>query len=769
MSGAATTVAAFPPTRPQPTSPAPRAASAAIPLPLELAVFAALAAYGLVGWARLVEPMPFGRMLAALLAICAGAALLRAIAAGERRGLAMVVVAATVSVVAMIGALVVVGLPARLLAPPHWDEFREQLRLGLGGIEETRLPYAGADSWIRLTLVLGGPALVGFASAIAFWPARTREPLRVLGLVVLLLSYGVPVTLDNPSVEVLWGVPLLVGSVAWLWIARLAGRRLVALAFALAAGLLALPIAGKLNAAAWWDYQTWNWFGAERAVSFQWNHDYGPLDWQRDGTTMLTVQTDTPLYWKASVLDRFDGYRWERAESTDVLAGPEYAARTAIPGAGLLDGHPGWVTDSTFEIRALASSVVIGAGTALSIDGVDGVRVSPDGTLSIDNDPLSPGDHYSVASYVPQPTVDQLRRAPVARNEDRFSGSTLLGIPSPPLAGVDAPVHAIPMPLWGTHDPLARQRLLDSPYADTFRLASRWIAGARTPYDAVRAIDGHLRRDFVYTPNVPQHTFPLPAFLFADKAGYCQQFAGTMGLMLRMLGIPTRVVSGFAPGSEGVTRGTFEVHDFDAHSWVEVYFREIGWVTFDPTPAAAPAESQRLGGEFATAFRGLAPNPAIDHPGPADGGAGGEVSAQALAPPSTGTGPWPAVGIVVATLLLAGAGAAAVLFARRRHRLASGAIADAQISELRAALARLGWRLDPGTTLLAIERRFTGARRTAVRRYAASLREHRYGPDPPPPPGPGERRALRRALSVRGLRGRLRALIAIPPGGPARP
>ena len=58
--------------------------------------------------------------------------------------------------------------------------------------------------------------------------------------------------------------------------------------------------------------------------------------------------------------------------------------------------------------------------------------------------------------------------------------------------------------------------------------------------------------------------------------------------MLRMLGIPSRVASGFAPGVTN-TRGGFQVEDTDAHNWVEVFFPRIGWVTFDPTPAAASA------------------------------------------------------------------------------------------------------------------------------------------------------------------------------------
>ena len=66
-----------------------------------------------------------------------------------------------------------------------------------------------------------------------------------------------------------------------------------------------------------------------------------------------------------------------------------------------------------------------------------------------------------------------------------------------------------------------------------------------------------------------------------------------MALMLRMAGIPARVVSGFSPGAPDLDEdGLFTVRDTDAHSWVEVYFVGIGWVPFDPTPSASPADLQ---------------------------------------------------------------------------------------------------------------------------------------------------------------------------------
>ncbi len=733
-------------------------------LAIELPLFLALAVLGMSQWARLVEPASAGRLAAALAVVCLTAVLLWAVGFLRSRGL-RVLLALAIAVAGAAGALHAAGLPLHLLAPGEWGDLRDNVRGGMGGIEEAQLPYAGPDPWVRLTLILGAPALVALAAALAFWPGRKRGRQRVAALVVLLIAYGVGATLDNPGAEAFWGIVLLICSAAWLWVPGLAvGRRAPAVAVAIAAGVLTLPFVARLNGAAWWDYETWSWFGAQRTVTFKWNHDYGPLDWPREGTTLLTVEADTPLYWKASVLDRFDGYRWERPVPGQPGASAELQARGAIPGDGLELQHPGWVAQATFELRALTSDVVIGAGTTEpnAIDGIEGTLASNDGTLTHTGDPLERGEEYSIVSYVPQPTPDQLREAPPATSRRRFAGSTLLAFPTP-----ESAVTTESMPLWGDQRERIAELVLGSPYAPTYRLAQEWTAGARTPYDAVRAIEGNLRRGFAYTPTVPEHLYPLQSFLFEDRAGYCQQFAGTMGLMLRMLGIPTRVVSGFAPGSLNESTGRYEVHDFDAHSWVEVYFRGIGWVTFDPTPGAAPAESQRLGGEFATAFRGPAPTPIPPDQAAGDGGPAIESGSSSVVAGGASGGPWPMIALGA---LAASAAAGLVVFVvswRRRRRLLDGAAIDDQITEFRAALGRLGWRLGPGTTLLAIERRATGGSRAGIRAYAAALRAHRYAPGSSPPPGPAERRALRAALRGGKAGGRLRALIAVPPGGPA--
>ena len=105
------------------------------------------------------------------------------------------------------------------------------------------------------------------------------------------------------------------------------------------------------------------------------------------------------------------------------------------------------------------------------------------------------------------------------------------------------------VPFWGRSGPPSiADQVAGHPYEQMYSLARRLAAGAATPYDAASRIELHLREHYAYRQDVPNHAYPLPAFLSEDRAGYCQQFSGTMALMLRMLGIPSRVSTGFSPG-----------------------------------------------------------------------------------------------------------------------------------------------------------------------------------------------------------------------------
>jgi hypothetical protein len=77
----------------------------------------------------------------------------------------------------------------------------------------------------------------------------------------------------------------------------------------------------------------------------------------------------------------------------------------------------------------------------------------------------------------------------------------------------------------------------------------------------------------------------LANFLFERKKGHCEYFASSMAVMLRSLGIPSRIVTGFRGGEFNDLTGQYVVRASNAHSWVEAYFPGSGWISFDPTPA----------------------------------------------------------------------------------------------------------------------------------------------------------------------------------------
>jgi hypothetical protein len=117
-------------------------------------------------------------------------------------------------------------------------------------------------------------------------------------------------------------------------------------------------------------------------------------------------------------------------------------------------------------------------------------------------------------------------------------------------------------------------------------LARDVTAYAINDADRARAIERHLRTSYGYTMELPQQeeADPLAHFLFERRKGHCEYFASAMAVMLRYLGVPARVATGFQTGLLNPLTGWYLVRASDAHSWVEVWLPESGWTTFDPTP-----------------------------------------------------------------------------------------------------------------------------------------------------------------------------------------
>jgi protein-glutamine gamma-glutamyltransferase len=122
-------------------------------------------------------------------------------------------------------------------------------------------------------------------------------------------------------------------------------------------------------------------------------------------------------------------------------------------------------------------------------------------------------------------------------------------------------------------------------------LARQITASAGSNYARARVVENYLKTHFGYTLQLPGDRAPDPLayFLFERKKGHCEYFASSMTVMLRTLGIPARVVNGFRGGEYNDLTGNWIVREKDAHSWVEAYFPDFGWVSFDPTPASNAA------------------------------------------------------------------------------------------------------------------------------------------------------------------------------------
>jgi transglutaminase-like putative cysteine protease/type II secretory pathway pseudopilin PulG len=122
------------------------------------------------------------------------------------------------------------------------------------------------------------------------------------------------------------------------------------------------------------------------------------------------------------------------------------------------------------------------------------------------------------------------------------------------------------------------------------RLAATVTADATTRFRKAQALQQWFREDgnFVYSTKAIENAEDgnLDAFLDeSGRVGYCEQFAASMAIMARILGIPARVAVGFLE-SRRVGPGTYEFSSHDLHAWPELYFPGAGWVRFEPTPGA---------------------------------------------------------------------------------------------------------------------------------------------------------------------------------------
>jgi transglutaminase-like putative cysteine protease len=291
---------------------------------------------------------------------------------------------------------------------------------------------------------------------------------------------------------------------------------------------------------------------------------YGPLPTRSTGATMLTITAPEPALWRMETLDYVDG-SWG-AVDTALPHLPEPAARREVV---------------RVRVVGLKEGLVAAPGPVDRVWAPEAATPTSGGGVLLARAP-APGSTYRVEAEVVRATAAQLSRdhTPVGGRVRAYTelrpdegtpprGLSLLSVMSALLG------RRVPPPV----DP--RVALL----------AHRLARGAHSEWGIVSRVERYLADSgrFRYTTNVPEPgPEPLADFLLRTHAGYCQQFAGAAALLLRLAGVPARVVVGFATGRQ-VRPHQYDVRDRDAHEWIEVYFEGYGWIPFNPTPAAGPA------------------------------------------------------------------------------------------------------------------------------------------------------------------------------------
>ncbi|MGY1593737.1 transglutaminaseTgpA domain-containing protein [Geodermatophilus sp. SYSU D00708] len=249
------------------------------------------------------------------------------------------------------------------------------------------------------------------------------------------------------------------------------------------------------------------------------------------------------------VYDNDDGWTVGNLDGEESVAGDDELA----PLPGRRDGRPvdALITALGHEDRFLP---VLYSPLAVQVADADRWRFDPATSTVFGRDATTGGRTWSVASVEPRPGEEELAGAgPLPAELPLVQRYTAL----PPL------------------DPSVPE------------LVGRLTDGLTGPYERVRALyDYFTDRDngFVYSLSTAPGTTgdDLVDFLRLRR-GYCEQYAGAMAVLVRAAGVPARVVLGYTPGTVQPDGSRLVTSD-DAHAWVEVYFDDLGWIPFDPTP-----------------------------------------------------------------------------------------------------------------------------------------------------------------------------------------
>ena len=330
-----------------------------------------------------------------------------------------------------------------------------------------------------------------------------------------------------------------------------------------------------------------NWtrmFSALRSYGVGTNDTYtGSLTLAGPRTVGSTIIMDVFLeeglpnvYWHGLALDTYSDGSWSMKETQTTLHYPEDGD---LPLATLSARRP---VSHTIYNYVPNTSIIYGAPGLVSADrqiyvnhtleGPDNEEMNVQGVKS--RYVMRQGDIYEVVSDVSWADAASLRAAGTAYPD--WVTATYLQVP----------------------DTLTEETLL---------LAEQLTESYDNPFDKAIAVRNYLRANLSYNDQIeapPPDIEPIHYTLFISQEGYCNYYASAMAMMLRAEGVPTRIVQGFAQGEYNEEDHFYRVRAANAHTWVEVYFPNYGWIQFEPTASlpAADRPSGEPGGNGGDAF-----------------------------------------------------------------------------------------------------------------------------------------------------------------------
>jgi hypothetical protein len=284
-----------------------------------------------------------------------------------------------------------------------------------------------------------------------------------------------------------------------------------------------------------------------------------------DDSVVFRAEAAEKNYWKVETKDHYTGKGWIPSESTlSRIGGEDLIPVSSIPSnVETRDENASLFMFMDYDHLIYPAGIQRVLFQRNYILEIDSIKEKVSILNGFDSAPIAP-DSYSVEYKVPKYQATELRET-VAADPNQIDAEFL-----------------------------ARYTQLPDNLPDRVKELAESITEKETNwFDKAKAVERHFGGSgFSYSQSdvaVPgENDDYVDQFLFETKLGYCDNFSTSMAVLLRSIGIPTRWVKGYTGGeflkySEDNSKQIYEITNNNAHSWVEVYFPNQGWVPFEPT------------------------------------------------------------------------------------------------------------------------------------------------------------------------------------------